>query len=194
MKNVISIYVTFLLSVGSISAGVAVGGEYLGFKLGEQTFEQVKTILEESGGIYDDTYGYRGYSVDLPSIKVVHYPRFSKYGLVKKAFLKFSPNKKLYNLNVTWGDAGETFQLIKDALDAKYGFMPITKNGFERIVFYTDGNVEIGLLRNEFGFGKNQTTLLSYTYTPQNAAVEDMMKMIDEDIRITNAEKATGDL
>jgi len=173
---------------------IANAGKYLGFELGKQTIDEVKAFLKSKGASFDDNYGYKGYR-DLPMIKVLYYEKFNKFGSVKDAWLSFSPDKKLYEISVTWRDAGETFKVLKDALDVKYGRAIIQKRiGFQRDYKYRDGNVEIILNRNTFGFGDRQTTSLIYIYTPALAGVKKMKNLIEEDIKRKNAKRAASDL
>lgn len=175
-------------------AGIASAGEYLGLGLGEQTIDQVKSSLKSAGGGFDDNYGYKGYGSDLPIIKVSYYEKFNKFGSVREAWLSFSPDKKLYDISVTWQDAGETFKTLKDALDTKYGAASPQGVGFQQDYKYRDGNVEIVLNRNTFGFGNRQSTSLNYTFTPALAEVRKMKNLIEEDIKKKNAKKAASDL
>ena len=175
-------------------AGIASAGEYLGLGLGEQTIDQVKSSLKSAGARFDDNYGYKGYGSDLPIIKVSYYEKFNKFGSVREAWLSFSPDKKLYDISVTWQDAGETFKTLKDALDTKYGAASPQGMGFQQDYKYRDGNVEIVLNRNTFGFGNRQSTSLNYTFTPALAEVRKMKNLIEEDIKKKNAKKAASDL
>lgn len=174
--------------------GVANAGEYLGLGLGEQSIDQVKAALKKSGGGFDDNYGYKGYGADLPMIKVSYYEKFNKFGSVKEAWLSFAPDKKLYDISVTWQDSGSTFKTLKDALDTKYGTASPKGMGFKQDYEYKDGGVEITLTRNTFGFGNDQTTSLYYTFTPALAEVRKMKNLIEEDIKKKNAKKAASDL
>jgi len=172
--------------------GVANASEYLGLGLGQQSIDQVIAFLKKSGAQFDDNYGYRGYSKNLRVIKVSHYKKFNKFGSVKSAWLSFSPDKKLYDISVTWQDEGETFKILKDALDTKYGTASAQGMGFQHDYNYRDNNVEITLNRNTFGFQKS--TSLTYTYTPALAEVRKMKNLIEEDIKKKNAKKAASDL
>ena len=167
--------------------------EYLGLNLGEQTIEQVKSKLKKSGGSFDDHYGYRGYN-DLPVIKVSYFEKFNKFGSVREAWLSFSPNKKLYEISVTWSDSGKIFKILKDALDTKYGTASREGMGFQQDYIYRDGGVEITLHRNTFGFSSDQSTSLTYVYTPALSEVRKMKSLIEEDIKKKNAKKAASDL
>jgi hypothetical protein len=69
-------------------------------------------------------------------------------------------------MSITWSDAGETFKMLKDALDTKYGAASPQGMGFQKDYKYRDGNVDIVLNRNTFGFGNQQSTSLTYTFTP----------------------------
>ncbi|RNA65711.1 hypothetical protein CR163_011110 [Prosthecochloris sp. ZM_2] len=88
--------------------------------------------MKSAGGVFDDNYGYKGYGSDLPIIKVSYYEKFNKFGSVREAWLSFSPDKKLYDISVTWQDAGETFKTLKDALDTKYGAASPQGVGFQQ--------------------------------------------------------------
>ncbi len=168
--------------------------EYLGLGLGEQTRDQVITSLKKSGARFEDDYGYKGYGNDLPIIKVGSFERFDKFGSVREAWLKFSPSKKLYQVSVTWADAGETFKTLKDALDTKYGSASPQGMGFEQNYKYRDGDVDIAMNRNTFGFGNRQSTSLTYTFVPALQEVEKMKSLIEDDIKQKNAKKAASDL
>lgn len=168
--------------------------EYLGLGLGSQTHEQVLSQLKTSGARFEADYGYKGYGDELPSIKVRSFERFSKFGSVKEAWLSFDPDKILYRIDVIWSDAGDTFKTLRDALDSKYGAATPSGMGFHQNFRYKDGPVSIILNRNTFGFGSDQTTSLTYEFTPKLRAVEDMKSRIDEDIKRRNAEQAAPDL
>lgn len=168
--------------------------EYLGLDLGVQSISDAKSAIKQSGGRYDDGYGYKGYT-DLESLKILQFDRFSKYGIVKEAWLNFTPNKKLYKISVTWSDSGETFKLFKDALDSKYGSANRSGGGFKQNYSYKDGvDVEVVLERNTFGFGHDQTTSLNYTFLPVLGDVSNMKGLIEDHIRKENAKKAGADL
>ncbi|KHL69942.1 hypothetical protein SF06_10320 [Pseudomonas flexibilis] len=66
--------------------------------------------------------------------------------------------------------------------------------GFQQDYKYRDGNVDIVLNRNTFGFGNQQSTSLSYTFTPALQEVRKMKELIEDDIRQKNAKKAASDL
>lgn len=167
--------------------------EYLGFELGKQTLKQIKTKLKSNNAHFNDQYGYKGYD-DLTMIKVEHYEKFNKFGNVKKAWLHFSPDKKLYKISVEWGDSGKTFKVLKDALDTKYGSIKSVKNGFKRAYLYRDKKVDIILERNTFGFGSDQKTKLIYEYLPALYEVKRAKNLIENDIKKKNAKKASADL
>lgn len=93
--------------------------EYLGLDLGEATKEKVLQQLNASNSQFEDDYGYKGYTKDLPSVKILRYEKFDMPGSVSDAWLKFSPNAVLYLISVTYSDAGETFKVLKDALDRR---------------------------------------------------------------------------
>lgn len=181
-----------LLAASAISSAYA--AEYLGLGLGDQTRDQVIASLKKSGARYEDNYGYKGYGGDLPMIKVASFERFNKFGSVREAWLSFAPDKKLYEISVTWSDAGETFKTLKDALDTKYGAASPQGRGFQQDYKYRDGNVDIVLNRNTFGFGNQQSTSLTYTFTPALQEVRKMKELIEDDIRQKNAKKAASDL
>ncbi|MBD3792031.1 MAG: hypothetical protein IE918_07805 [Campylobacterales bacterium] len=188
MKRVVLFVIGFFSLVTNLYAG-----EYLGLGLGEMSTDQVKEYFKKSGSRFSDNYGYKGYS-DLPVMKVDYYEKFNKYGQVHEAWLSFSPDKKLYEISVTWRDAGETFKTMKDALDTKYGSASARGMGFNQSYEYRDGKVEITLGRNTFGFGSEQKTSLTYVFTPALAEVNKMKNIIEEDIKKKNAKKAASDL
>jgi hypothetical protein len=167
--------------------------EYLGLLLGD-SHERVVAALKAAAAHYDVGYGYRGYSRDLPVIKVDRYERFDKFGSVKEAWLSFGPDGKLFKISVAWSDAGETFEVVKDGLDTKYGKAKGSGMGFERDYSYVDRDVEIILNRNTFGFGKDQSTTLIYLFTPALAEVRRVRELIEEDIKKKNAVKGAADL
>lgn len=189
-KTIIRITGSILLFVSA----TAFGAEYLGLNLGSQTLEQVNEQLKKVGANYEDDYGYKGYGNYLPVFKIKNYDKFAKYGSLREGWLHFSPDKKLYLIQATWSDTGETFKLLKDALDTKYGRSNQSGFGFEQNYTYRDKDVEIKLTRNTFGFGPDQSTSLQYTYTPALKEVEKMKTSIENDIRLKNAKKASGDL
>lgn len=189
MKKMIPLFILMLTCPVVLHAG-----EYFGFNPGQQSRAEVVTLLQEQNASFDTNYGYRGYSKDLPVIKVEHYPTFSKFGSVKEAWLSFTPDKVLYDIDVTWADGGETFKTIKDALDTKYGSPQISGSGFRRQFRYRDNQVKITLTRNTFGFGSDQSTSLRYVYQPAVAAVKAMKERIEKDIKQKNAQKAAADL
>ncbi len=166
--------------------------EYLGFDLGEMSFDQARELLKKTDSRFDDSYGYQGFSDSLPEIKVASYEKFNKFGPVKEAWLDFSPDKKLYQIIVVWNDPGKIFTLLKDALDIKYGQASSKDFGFKEKYEYTDGDVKIALDRDSFGL--NKLTALSYTFMPAQKAVREMIKQIDMQIKKQNAEKAGSDL
>ena len=66
---------------------------------------------------------------------------------------------------VKYNDSGETFKVLKDALDTKYGRANQQGMGFEAEYKYRDGKTDIYLIRNTFGFGNDQKTTLIYVWT-----------------------------
>jgi hypothetical protein len=186
-------YLMLALSFMTVAASSG-AAEYLGLDLGVATKDKIVQQLKATNVPFDDSYGYKGYADDLASIKVLGYERFSKFGNVNTAWLQFSPNKVLYRISVTYNDAGETFKMLKDALDTKYGRPRQEGMGFNREYIYRDGKVGISLFRNTFGFGKEQQTTLMYDWTPLAGDVGKMKATIDEDIRRKNAAKAGKDL
>ncbi len=179
--------------LAATAAPEARAGAYFGFVPGKTTWEAALRILRQEGAAFEDDWGYRGYT-DLPFIKVLAYGRFARLGAVREAWLLFGPDRVLYQISVTWGDAGQTFQLVKDALDGKYGPPEVSGFGFETRFVYRDGPVRITLLRNTFGFGADQTTRLDYLYEPALPAVDKAKARIDAHIRQQNLRKAGSDL
>lgn len=182
---------SMLLATSAVSSAYA--AEYLGLGLGDHTRDQVIASLKKSGARYEDNYGYKGYG-GLPMIKVASFERFNKFGSVREAWLSFAPDMKLYDISVTWSDTGETFKTLKDALDTKYGTASPQGMGFQQDYKYRDGNVDIILNRNTFGFGDQQSTSLTYTLTAALQEVRKMKELIEDDIRQKNAKKAASDL
>jgi len=175
-------------------ASAAHATEYLGLDLGAVTKEKAADQLKAAGSAFEDNYGYKGYGRDLPVFKVSSHERFSKLGRLEEAWLEFSPKGVLYKLQVTYADAGETFKVVKDALDAKYKSAPQRGFGFNQEYKYRDGKTDISLLRNTFGFGADQKTTLVYVWTPLVAEVNRAKAAVDEDIKKKNARKAGSDL
>ena len=155
---------------------------YLGLTIGDDK-KTIKETLQKRNASFADNYGYKGYGKELPIIKVERDPLMSKHGQVKEGWLHFTPDGKLYMISVTWRDAGETYAIIKDVMDQKYGRGNVIVNGFKKTHTYSNGPVEIALHRNNFGFGNAQTTKLSYTHTPSLPSVRKMEVRIDEHIR-----------
>jgi len=181
------------LSLIAIAASSS-AAEYLGFDLGIATKDKVLQQLKASDSPFEDGYGYKGYAADLPSVKVLGYEKFNKLGSVREAWLEFSPNGVLYRILVTYGDAGETFKVLKDALDAKYGCAQQVGAGFSTEFRYRDGHANISLLRNTFGFGNDQKTSLIYQWAPFVGEVNKMKAAIEDDIKQKNAKKVGKDL
>ena len=175
-------------------SNMASAKEYLGLDLGDGTFDSIKKKLQSSDAAFDASYGYEGYSSDLPIIKVTSYSRFDKFGKTKDAWLFFSPDKKLYKISVQWSDSGEIYKVFKDALDTKYGQARENGFGFQTNYQYTYDDIKITLERNTFGFGSDQSTSLVYIYTPAVAEVDEMKTIIDNDIRKKNAATVSADL
>lgn len=173
---------------------VVSAAEYLGLNLGDGSLDEVKNRLQTSGASFDAGYGYKGYGNELPIVKVTSYSRFDKFGRTQEAWLNFSPDQKLYKISVTWPDAGDIYKTFKDALDTKYGQARVSGGGFNQSYEYRDGQVEITLERNTFGFGNDQKTSLIYTYTPAVQEVNKMQALIENDIRKKNAAKVASDL
>jgi len=185
----------FIVSVSLVAIATSSGAaEYLGLDLGVATKDSIVQQLKASKASFEDDYGYKGYASDLPLIKILGYEKFSKLGSVNNAWLSFSPKKVLYRISVTYNDAGETFRMLKDALDTKYGSPRQEGAGFTREYTYRDGNTTIALVRNTFGFGNEQQTTLNYGWTPFVGEVSKMRGAIDDDIRRKNASKAGKDL
>lgn len=167
--------------------------EYLSLNLGSQNYEAVIEQLKQNGADFQTDYGYKGY-LDLPIIKVTQYSHFNKHGRVKEAWLYFTEKKALYKIEVTWHDSGSIKTKFKDALDSKYGRANAQGMGFNKTFNYKDKNVQIQMLRNEFGFGDDQTTGLTYTYQPALKSVAKTQATIDAHIRKQNAASVSNDL
>ena len=163
---------------------------YLSFDLGKATKAEVEQQLKTHAAAFSGNYGYQGYSQDLPIVKVLEYKNFSKYGAVKEAWLHFTPKKVLYKISVTYQDAGNVIKLFKDSLDSKYGSQALRGGGFNQTANYHDGKVNIALQRNTFGFGSDQKTTLTYTFTPAISEVKSMEKRIEDHIAQKNASQA----
>lgn len=163
-------------------------GEHLGLDLGGMNRNQVIAHLKKSGAQFRENFGWKGYRNDLPVIKIDHYNVLNRYGPIKLAWLSFSPDQKLYEIYVVWNNTDESFKTIKDALDAKY---PRFSDSLGIASYQdVDNNVSIRLVRRE----ADQTTSLTYEYSPALAEVNKMKNLIEEDIKKKNAEKAVSDL
>ena len=178
----------------SLVATAANAGEYLGLDLGSANLDGVKHQLTAAHATFEADYGYKGYGKDLPSIKVESFDRFARLGTAKQSWLKFSPGGVLYQISVTYADAGATFKTLKDGLDTKYGQPRGSQFGFDAEYAYRDGQTAITLHRNAFGFGEDQTTDLTYTWMPLDADVAKAKTAIDADITKRNAAKVAKDL
>ena len=171
----------------------AVASDYLGFGLGQDTFEAVIQKLEQRKAGFDPNYSYHG-DHRLKVIKVSTDPQLQQRGDLKVAWLSFRPDGVLYALIVSWYDAGALHTTLKDALDLKYTFERQAGRGFETSRYYRDKTTRIELYRNTFGFGRDQVTTLEYTDTTALSTVEAMQRQIDRDIKQRNRDKAGADL
>lgn len=189
---------------GGLSWNAAVANEnrvkvkkYLGFSPGAQSWDEVVSTLKTAHAVYKATYSYQGYTKVLPVIKVNSYEKFSKFGLVKESFLFFTPDRKLYRILVTWGNTDETFKILKDALDVKYGQPKIGKMGArEKYRYANHGDHEVAILleHDTSRLFELPWFALSYTYTPSTQKYLDAKKRIDADIKQKNAQKVGSDL
>lgn len=177
----------------AVSVGTAHATEYLGLDLGVATKETITQQLKGANAPFESDWGYKGYP-ELSWFKVLGYEKFNKFGSVKEAWLRFSPKGVLYQIQVTYNDAGETFKVLKDALDTKYGRANQEGMGFNISYRYRDGKAAIAIERNTFGFGNEQKTSLFYTWSPLVPEVDKMKATIEDDIRKKNAKKAASDL
>lgn len=168
------------------SLAIAGGPEYLGLTLNVNTQSDVEKALKSRHSVYKANYGYRGYSNDLPSIKVIRDPLLNKHGEIADAWLNFGPDKKLYKISVTWQDSGSTYTIVKDIFDSKYQLQKNSNRGFVKKHVYQNKDTEIILTRNNFGFGANQKTSVEYIYLPAVAEVDVMKAKIDAHIRAKN--------
>lgn len=84
--------------------------------------------------------------------------------------------------------------MLKDALDSKYGRAQQQGSGFTVEYSYRDGNTNITLVRNTFGFEADQKTSLIYKWTPFVGEVNKMKAAIEDDIKKKNANKVGKDL
>ena len=171
----------------------AFAGDYLGFALGQDTFEAVIKKLEQRKARFDAKMTYRG-DPRLRAIKVTADPRFQKLGELNAAWLEFRPDGVLYALTVVWQDAGALHTTLQDALDLKYPLTKKSGRGFDTSRHYRDQTTHIQLRRNTFGFGSDQTTTLEYVDAPSLPAVEAMKQQIEADIKQRNRDKAGADL
>lgn len=171
------------LLIFSCSFAVAGGPDYLGFTLNIDTHGDVINKLKNRHAMHNERYGYRGYSSDLPIIKVTRDPLINQYGEIHEAWLSFTPNKKLYKINITWRDAGKTYTIIKEVFDGKYQLQKNTGRGFVKSHTYKNNDTEIVLTRNNFGFGTDQKTSVQYLYLPAVDVVEKTKAKIDTQIQ-----------
>jgi hypothetical protein len=184
---------TAMLTVAlSLSAMTTQAKEYLTLDVGEASLAEIKSQLKSVSAQFDSNYGYKGYT-DLPMIKVERFPAFDKHGSVQSAWLYFTPDKTLYKVDVTYSDAGRLHTMFRDALNSKYERLAVNNHGFNKKSVYRDGDFEITLSRNEFGFGSDQKTQLTYVFSPSLGDVRSMEQLIEQVIRDKNAQKA-GDL
>ena len=168
------------------SLAIAGGPEYLGLTLNVNTQSDVEKLLKSRHSVFKSNYGYRGYSSDLHSIKIIRDPLLNKHGEIVDAWLNFGPDKKLYKISVTWRDAGETYTIVKDVFDSKYQLQKNTNRGFVKKHIYQNKDTEIILTRNNFGFGADQKTSVEYIYLPAVAEVDLMKAKIDAHIKSKN--------
>lgn len=187
IKNIVAFAFALVFTASSYAT------EYLSFEVGTQTHKSVISQLTQARAHFNSDYGYRGYS-DLPMIKVNSYDSFDKHGRVKEAWLYFTNQNILYKVEVTWRDAGSLKNKFKDALDSKYGYANQKGSGFNTNYHYRDKQVSIVMARNEFGFGDNQTTSLTYTFEPALAEVQKTKNLVDEHIKKQNAASVSNDL
>ena len=190
IRKIVLVAITF---VAMLYAQVSCAVEYLGLDIGKETLAQTKSQLTAASAQFNDNMGYKGYK-ELSMIKITQFDRFNKFGIVQEGWLSFSPKEVLYKISVTYADSGETFKVLKDALDSKYGHPQVNGDGFIQDYSYRDGKVNIILERNTFGFGADQKTTLLYTYTPLTDEVKKMQAQIEGEIRKKNAKKAGSDL
>ena len=184
----------FIISISLLSPlSSAFANVYLGLDLGVATNDDVIKLLKEKDAGFDSGYGYKGYSKNLPSIKVTSFDVFEKYGDLNESWLAFAPDNKLYSIYVSWNDSGKTFTLLKDTLDSKYGKPDVSGGGFEVKYRYTSGDIEVDLVRNTFGFNNDQKTSIEYIYEPELYSVIEMKANIDKEIKDNNARKASSD-
>ncbi len=181
---------------GVFAAGHAYAGKtYFGFELGSLGYDYAKTLLKERGSVFNPGYGYRG-DMSLPSIRISADPVFAKYGSFSSGWLDFGPDRRLYQISATWKNAGQTFKVLRDALDGKY----VKKDGgckqwgFDTKCTWQDqnGRVIIRLHRNDFDFQPRVT--LTYTWRSALSAVAIQKAHIDRKIKERNAKKAAGDI
>ena len=165
------------------------GPEYFGLTLNINSKDDVIKTLKARNTNFSSNYGYRGYGKDLPMIKIVNDPLLNNHGVIDEAWLKFTPDKKLYEIVVSWRDAGQTYTVIKDVFDEKYQHKKNTGRGFVKSHIYKHGDTKIILTRNAFGFGENQTTKVSYLHQPSVVDVNKMKAKIDDFIKRQNIKK-----
>ena len=176
------------------SIAFAGGPEYLGLTLNLNTQTDVLNKLKARNAIFENKYGYRGYSSDLAVIKVIRDPIINTHGEIDEAWLYFTPKKKLYKIMVSWRDEGKTYTIVKDIFDSKYQLQNNTTRGFLTKRFYKDNDTKIILTRNSFGFGANKKTAVEYIFEPAITEVEKMREKIDAHIKSKNVKTKGVDL
>ena len=168
------------------SVALAGGPEYFGLTINVNSKSDVIKTLKSRNATYNDNYGYKGYSKTLAVIKVINDPLLNTHGVIKDAWLEFTPDDKLYRINVDWRDAGKTYLIIKDVFDDKYQHQQNTSRGFVTKHIYHNGDTRITLTRNAFGFRDRQITSVEYLYTPAMKDVDAMKRKINSDIKQKN--------
>lgn len=188
-KALIKSAVICALALGGVAAHAK---SYMTLDLGQATQETVSKTLKSANAQFNTEYGYKGYS-DLAIFEVTQYQAFSKHGSVKESWLYFAPDDTLYRFEVTYADAGQLYQRFLDALNSKYTRVSHNGHGFTKVTKFNDGDFQITLTRNEFGFGSDQKTTIEYVDKTALPDVARVKKQIDQYIAQQNAKKA-GDL
>lgn len=186
--------------------------EYLGFNLGQDSFEKIQEELTKKKIKYTIEY-YKSKNqqdiTDLPVIKIESYPLWEKYGKIKKGELSFCKGT-LSSISVGWVDNAGTivtfgkdfvnhisrkevksslYRTLDTAFRKKYEIMSYNYEHDGKIdaLYKDETDVKITLVRRTIKPNMNPlniTFITTVTYH-DNALVEaktDMIQSINEDI------------
>lgn len=172
--------------------GLVDAGEYFGFKPGDHSFDEIKAILRSEGAKFADDYYDENPRFNLRVIKVTEYARFTKIGQLAEAFLFFTPNNKLYSIDIKWRGDKALFETINGILGVKYGEPTLDLSVCNTSYIYSHGSVSITITTaNDFTVG---LIPISYLYKPALAEVKKRKQSVQDEIKKTNAKKIGSDL